>query len=312
MDKFSIPNRLNLAITLSSTIAAIGLLILASHTNSGWIMLFCAVLFSFLNNTNFSLLHEAVHNILQSNPKVNYALGVYLAAFFPTGFTFQRHCHLGHHQRNRSYAEQFDYYRPTDNIIIRYIQWYGILTGLYWCLAPLTTLIYLVIPKTMMKIIERTEESHIASSTGSSAMLKSIENTPSLITRSEILFTFIFQSSLFLLFGITWQAWVLCYSLFAINWSSLQYADHAWSKLDVLNGAWNLKVNKIVRILFLNYHHHLTHHQNPKVSWMHLNSIVDKTIPRPYFRNIYFMMWKGPKPIAEHDSMHSKVLKTCC
>jgi len=312
MQKYPIPNLLNLCIICISTTTAITLLVLASRSHSMWMMLLYAVIFSFINNTNFSLLHEAVHDILHQNAKVNYVLGVFLAAFFPTGFTFQRHCHLGHHQRNRSYAEQFDYYRPTDNRVLRYLQWYGILTGFYWCLAPIITLIYLIAPDIMTKMINKADQLPLATTTGSNAMLKSIGKAPSLRARSEILFTLLFQFSLFFILGVTWQAWLLCYAMFAINWSSLQYADHAWSELDTVNGAWNLRINPLVRALFLNYHHHRAHHQNPRVSWYHLHSLIDQSKPRPSFIRIYLIMWKGPRPISEHETMYNKVLTKCC
>lgn len=312
MQKHSIPNFLNLCIIGVSTITTVIILVLASRSHSLWIMLLYAIIFSFVNNTNFSLLHEAVHDVLHQNSKVNYALGVLLAAYFPTGFTFQRYCHLGHHQRNRSYAEQFDYYRPTDNRVLRYLQWYGILTGLYWCLAPITTLAYLIAPDFMTRIINQSDQSPLATSTGSDAMLKSIGKAPSLQVRGEIFFTLLFQLSLFYCLGVTWQAWLLCYSAFAINWSSLQYADHAWSELDTVNGAWNLRVNPVVRALFLNYHHHHAHHQHPRVSWLHLHSLIDPSKPRPSFLPLYLMMWKGPRPIAEHEIVYKQVLLKCC
>lgn len=312
MQKYSIPNFLNLCIIFFSTITAITLLVLASRSHSIWMMLLYAVIFSFVNNTNFSLLHEAVHDVLYQNAKVNYVFGVFLAAFFPTGFTFQRYCHLGHHQRNRSYAEQFDYYRPTDNRVLRYLQWYGILTGLYWCLAPITTLLYLLVPDVTTKIINKADQSQLATTTGSDAMLKSIGKAPTLRARFEIFFTLLFQLSLFFILGVTWQAWLLCYAIFAINWSSLQYADHAWSELDTVNGAWNLRINPLMRALFLNYHHHRAHHQNPRVSWRYLHSLIDQSKPRPSFLRIYLMMWKGPRPIAEHETMYNKVLTKCC
>lgn len=312
MQKYPIPNFLNLCIICISTVTAITLLILASRTHSVVLMLLYAIAFSFVNNTNFSLLHEAVHDVLHQNTKVNYILGVFLAAFFPTGFTFQRYCHLGHHQRNRSYAEQFDYYRPTDNRVLRYLQWYGILTGLYWCLAPITTLVYFIAPELMIRIVNKADQSHLATTTGSDAMLKSIGKAPICKTRCEILFTLFFQLSLFFILGVTWLAWLLCYTIFAINWSSLQYADHAWSELDTVNGAWNLRINPLVRALFLNYHHHRAHHQNPRVSWRHLHYLIDQSKPRPYFLRIYLMMWKGPRSITEHETMYNKVLTKCC
>ena len=95
------------------------------------------------------------------------------------------------------------------------------------------------------------------------------------------------------------ESFAICYAAFALNWSSLQYADHAWSELDVKEGAWNLRVNKVVQWLFLNYHHHKAHHQHPDVPWVHLHHHVDFSEPRPSFFRIYLSMWRGPRPMPE-------------
>ena len=89
-----IPGVLNIFIFFLSGFISIFLLKSASDTNSYWIVLLCAIGFSFINNTLFSLLHEAVHKVFHSNEKLNYIFGVLVAGFFPTGFTFQRYCHF--------------------------------------------------------------------------------------------------------------------------------------------------------------------------------------------------------------------------
>ena len=72
-------------------------------------------------------------------------------------------------------------------------------------------------------------------------------------------------------------------------------------ELDVRDGAWNLRVNRVVQYIFLNYHHHRAHHQHPDVPWIHLGKFVDFTAPRPSFASIYLSMWKGPRPLPrEH------------
>jgi len=90
----------------------------------------------------------------------------------------------------------------------------------------------------------------------------------------------------------------LC-AAFAVNWSALQYADHAWTERDVRNGAWNLRVNPLVRYLFLNYHHHKAHHQHTNVSWLYLPKYVDYLEHRPSFLSVYWNMWLGPRPYPE-------------
>jgi hypothetical protein len=99
------------------------------------------------------------------------------------------------------------------------------------------------------------------------------------------------------LLHLTLAGWAICYAAFALNWSSLQYTDHAFSKLDVREGAWNLRVNPLTRLLFLNYHHHLAHHQHPQVPWIHLGRYVDPAEERPSFWAIYWRMWRGPQPL---------------
>ncbi len=64
--------------------------------------------------------------------------------------------------------------------------------------------------------------------------------------------------------------WLACYWAFALNWSSLQYTDHAWSPRDVHEGAWNLRFRPITQAIFLNYNLHLVHHRDPTIPWIDL------------------------------------------
>jgi fatty acid desaturase len=255
--------------------------------------------FSFVNNTIFSLLHESVHGIFHRNRHANEWGGRIGAAFFPTALTFQRIFHLRHHRNNRTEVEQFDYLRPTDNRVMKYAQWYAILTGLYWLASPLGMLIYLLWPGAFRVKWLRAEDSRLAQQTAADAMLEGFDHAPAGRIRLEILFTLLVQAALVWLAQATWQGWLLCYAAFAVNWSSLQYADHAWSELDVREGAWNLRVNKLVQWIFLNYHHHKAHHQHPEVSWLHLSEHVDFTEPRPSFFKIWLSMWRGPRPLPK-------------
>src|SRR5262245_53872909 len=156
--RLPLPGVLNISLSLITGASALALLWIASHTNSWVVRLVSAFVFSYVNNTLFSLLHEAVHGVFHSNRAINNAYGRVLAAFFPTGFRFQQLCHLGHHRRNRTEPELFDYYRPGDNMFMKYFQWYGILTGLYWTLSPLGCLVYLFCPWIMRISVIRDKE----------------------------------------------------------------------------------------------------------------------------------------------------------
>jgi len=287
----SVPGRLNIVLSLLAAASACALLWIVSH--SSWLVRIAgAVAFSYVNNTLFSLLHESVHGVFHRSERVNDWFGRWLAAFFPTSFTLQRYFHLGHHRRNRSEAERFDYIAPGESALLKKAEWYGILTGLYWLCPPLSCALFLFGAL-------HTSNTMWSRQTGVDAMVDGVEQLPGVAVRIEILFAALWQLALFLALGLQWSAWLLCYAAFAVNWSSLQYADHAWSPLDAARGAWNLRVNPLVRWLFLNYHHHRAHHENPKVPWIHLPQLVDRAEPRPSFLRMYLSMWRGPRSLGD-------------
>ena len=287
-----IPGTLNAVLTIVAASACCGALWFASH-GTPWQMALAAIAFSFVNNTMFSLLHESVHGIAHANRRANEALGTFAATFFPTSLSLQRVFHLAHHARNRTEDEQFDYIRPGDRPLLKRAQWYAILTGLYWVFVPLGGLAYLVWPPAFR--IARGDAS--ASQTGAASMFRHLDDAPRTRIRLELLFTIAAQAAMFVALDLNATGWLLCYAAFAIHWSSLQYTDHAFSKLDVRDGAWNLRVNPLTRALFLNYHHHLAHHRHPQVPWLHLGDYVDPNEPRPSFWRIYLAMWRGPRPL---------------
>jgi len=298
-----IPGVLNLVLLPVMIAVLCGLLWLVSHTSSWLVLVLAAIAFSFFNNTMFSLLHESVHGIFHGNRTVNEWCGRLASAFFPTALEFQRIFHLGHHQRNRTEVEQFDYYRPEDNKIMKYLQWYGILTGIYWVFSPAGCLIYLLCPWSFKIPFLSGSSSQVAKQSGARAMLSGFEHANGNRIRLEILFSILVQIMLFIALDLTFLGWACCYAAFAVNWSSLQYADHAWSELHVYDGAWNLKVNPIVQFIFLNYHHHRAHHQHPSVPWLHLHRYVDKAEDRPAFIKVYLSMWRGPRPLPDNEQV---------
>jgi fatty acid desaturase len=296
----SIPGALNIGLSVLAAGSSLLLLWCGSHAR-GWAWaLAAAIAFSYINNTTFALLHESVHGLFHPHRAINEWFGRFNAALFPTSLSFQRICHLGHHRRNRGPAELFDYYKPGDSKFLKYVQWYGILTGVYWVLLPLACLLYLLCPWILRMPLLRQADSKIAQQTGADAMLAGFENAPAGRIRGEILLTLLVQCAFLYGLHLTLAGWLLCYGCFAVNWSSLQYADHAWSVLDARDGAWNLKVNKAVQYIFLNYHHHLTHHQDPHISWLHLPKYTELSPERPSFLKIYLEMWMGPKPYPSH------------
>lgn len=291
----AIPARLNELLLLAAAIASGALLVVASHADAVWVRIAAALAFSFSANTLFSLLHEAVHGILHPDAAMNRWLGRFAAAWFPTSLALQRGFHLTHHRNNRSPSERFDYIEAGDIAWLKRLQWYGILTGLYWVVTQFGLLVWLCAPVLLRVPILRRAGSRTAEQTSARAYLAVFDAIDSRVARLELLASLAFQVSLFFALDLDAAGWVLCYAAFAIHWSALQYADHAFSPLDAHDGAWNLRVNPVSRALFLNYHYHRAHHRNPTTPWLHLRGLVDPAEPRPSFLRVWLSMWRGPR-----------------
>jgi fatty acid desaturase len=286
---------LNIIINILALTTSIYSLYLASHAGHWVHFLMAVIVFSYTNNTLFALLHESVHRIYSSKGWVNECAGILNGAMFPTGLTFQRICHLGHHLRNRTDHEMFDMYYPDDNLFLKRAQFYSILTGIYWITIPLGWLIYLFIPWSYRLL---KSENKAIKHTGAIMLHPFIDHPKKWRIRFELVFVIFFHIFLLKVFQLNFLSTFICYWVFGLVWGSLQYADHAWSPRDVLKGAWNLKTNPITRAFFLNYHFHQVHHMNPKLPWNHLPAHVESGSPSPSFWKIYLEMWKGPRPAS--------------
>lgn len=292
----SIPGTLNIALVLAAGGAACGLLWYVAHTDD-WIgRVLGAIAFSYVANTIFSLLHEAVHRHFHADATINEAFGILCAAFFPTSLMFQRVVHFGHHRRNRTDWELFEHYQPGVPRYKTLFRLYCLLTGFFWMSAPLGCAIYLF---TGPFFYSHLFQHVICRWYGFEPMVTDLARVLGWRMRGEIVFALLFQALLVMALDLTLLAWCLCYGAFALNWCSLQYADHAWTKRDIVEGASNLRVNRAMQWIFLNYHHHLAHHRHPEVAWIHLPKLVDPSQPRPSFLGTYLRLWRGPTPTAE-------------
>ena len=129
-------NNKNLLISSGLFILMIFLLWFGSYFQ-GLSIVIAGLIFSFLMLTNYAMMHEAMHYSLHSNSSKNYYVGVGLSWLFPVSFTFMATSHQVHHKFNRTDHEMFDYYYETDNKVVKYLQWYSILIGIYTPIIPL-------------------------------------------------------------------------------------------------------------------------------------------------------------------------------
>ena len=283
---------INIVILVSAGSGCVACLWVASQSFPLPLRIAAAIAFSFLANTVFSLMHEAVHGSFHPDRRRNELGGRIAAAFFPTAFSLQRAFHLSHHRNNRSEVERFDYYSKSDVHVLKVLQWYGVLTGIYWITSPLFCVIYALTADIIPWSRLCGDGNQFSNQTSARPFLESLAEVPISLVRLDVALSASVQILIILVFDVSLLGWCLCYGLFALNWSSLQYADHAFSRLDRQEGAWNLKVSRLIRLLFLNYHYHLGHHRNPSIGWARLPGTVRPHDPQlPYWR-VLLCMWE--------------------
>ncbi len=305
-EKYLIPEGKNILYFFTVLPVIWALLWIGSH--GSWVyMLFAAWLFSLVNNLPFVLMHEAVHDVFSSNKFRNELFGNLCAATFPTSFTMQRIAHVGHHRRNRTDQELYDYYLPTQSRSLRNFWLYsGNLLGLYWFCIPLSNLIYVLAPSIYTSPWFVNGPAKVL---GFEPYVREIAQHSKIRIWFECVFGFAYQAAVWWMLDLNWQGWLLCHWAFALHWSALQYVDHAWSPRDIINGAWNLKVLPISRALALNFHYHLVHHRYPSVPWVYLPKLVDPEEPQPTFWSIYFSLWGGVRPAPPMSGQDAMVVQ---
>jgi fatty acid desaturase len=287
-----IPNRVNLALLLLVFAAASTLLWLGSRAPTWPITFAIGVAFSYVLLSNYALLHEATHLNLHDNLAANYWLGVWAGILFPVPFTLIHLTHQGHHLRNRTDAEMFDCYYATDNRLYKYWIWYGTLTGWFWPLVPMGAVLLAVLPRSLYtRLFTRPPWSNPS--------LESLTNDALWRIRFECLLIVTVWALLFSVLDLRWPAVLVSYACFSFNWSTRQYVSHAFTTRHVIDGALNLKHNRVMEKILLNSHWDLNHHRHPDVSWYYLPQLSSTLESRPSYRRHYWQQWLGPRMTSE-------------
>jgi fatty acid desaturase len=289
---FPIPDRLNVWLSGMGFAAAAALLWAGSlRPEWGW-ALGTGIVFSYAMLFVYSLIHQAQHDCLHSKEAWNYGLGAMLSLLFPAPFTMIRTTHQGHHLRNRTDHEMFDQYYPTDNRFLKVAQFYCILIGLFWPVIPIGGLLAAISPRIFrLPVFQRGRNT--------SYLLGDIRPEQTTAIRLEMLLIVLLFAGLFALFRLRWENVLIMYGCFAVNWSTRQYVSHAFTRRDIIDGALNLRTNRLMSLLLLNGEWDLNHHRYPMVAWPHLPALSSPGEERVNYGQQYWRQWLGPKLCTE-------------
>jgi fatty acid desaturase len=288
-----IPNRLNLAIVAGLLLAIAACIVTVSRIDSGWPLALLATAFGILMNSVYAIVHEAEHAMLFSNRRWNDGVGVFMALFFPAPFHLIRQGHLGHHLRNRSDDEAFDFYFAEDHKLWKILVLYGILTGFYYVVVVLSNVVFLLLPF-------RDDKRYWHVDQASTAFMESLDPRFGLIIRLECAAVIALHVGLVWLLNIPVIHYLVMYAGFGLMWSAMQYVHHYGTERHVTRGARNLWIWKPLDLLWLNHNWHLTHHTHPWVPWVHLpRTEVEGNPQRGFLPAAYLKMWRGPRLAPE-------------
>jgi len=291
--RFAIPGRLNLLLVAVQMSAALAILAAASRAHNRYLLAALAIVFAFVMQMGFCLAHEAVHRKLHPNRTVNIGAGVFAFALFPGSLHFFEVAHLLHHRRNRSNDELEDYVLPGEIPWIKRIMYYLLISGLFWLMLPVSSVIVAMIPRSRMSLPDPDENAGAFRK-----FVQFLNGVKPGRVRRDLLVTAAVWATAFPLLHLRLTAVAVCYASFGFSWASQQYIYHVRTPRHAVLGALDLKLWRPLRWLYLNFNYHLTHHLAVWVPWNHLPAIAARQPERGYLTT-YWHLWQPPESLEE-------------
>ncbi len=292
-DRFPIPARLNLAIALAQLLVLCAILWGAGQAGSWWAVALLSLAYGVAMNSGYATLHEAEHGIFHPVRWVNETAGAVLALFFPAPFHLLRQGHIGHHMRNRSDDEAFDYYFEGENAAWKRLQFYGILTGMFWAVIVLGNLLAAVYPAILKQKKLRFDRATLA-------LQESLNPRHDGLIRLEAWCALLLHAALMYFWQIPPARYAAVLFGFGFMWSAMQYAHHFGTVRHVRRGTRNLRTFALLDLVWLNHNWHLNHHLRPTIPWIYLPKIFEhRDRSRGSVVAAYLKMWRGPRFTSE-------------
>lgn len=289
MKDHPIPSRLNLILVILVGVLLLALLFATTFVSSIAGLGALAVAYAIIMNTGYALIHEAEHGLLHHNPMLNVMGGILLSLFFPAPYHLIRQGHIGHHVRNRSDDEAFDLYFDGDNPVWKWMQLFGILTGLFWVVIALSNFVTAVSPSII-------RQRRVSFDRPTAAFQESLNPDYEGAIRWESIAVLSFHGVLIGVVGVPVVSLLVLLASFGFLWSTLQYVHHFGTIRDVEKGARNLRTFRWLDLIWLNHNWHLNHHVSPTTPWVYLPFLhAGEEYRRTGLLKAYLRMWRGPR-----------------
>lgn len=282
----------NLAV-LGLQIGAWAALLTLMDRGPWWGQLAGLVLFLWVMQGLFSMMHEFFHGNAHRDPQINHGMGLVGALIFGSSATLHRINHWGHHVRNRTSAERGEFVHQGEGTLQKTLLYYFATMGGLWIGGFVFPILSIALPYSAARWLMRKPEFNTYT-----AAFEQFKPADWAWMRLEGALLLIFWS--LVLWVGPWQPLtvVVAYGALAYHWSVLQWIYHLNTPLDVVEGAYNLRLPTPVRWLWLNFNYNLTHHRNPSLAWQDLPAHTDLAETQPLWYR-YLLMWRPPRPFPE-------------
>ena len=259
------------------------------------------------NNSFWSLIHEAIHDLFNPSLRVNEAVGRFLSVLFGSPFRLLRLSHLMHHTFNRTPQEATGVYDPQETSMSRAgIGYYGQILGGLFLLEALSPLLF-YLPR---RLLGRIEQSVAKRSSLNGWLVRNLmkDNGVSQIRKDYTLILSFFALSV-VCYG---KYWVLLVFILLSRGFLISFLDNVYHYRTPVNDvpyALNLRLPYFISKILLYFNLHGIHHDDPTIPWIHIPQFF--ALDKEQFGGIFFTealaQLAGPIPISELPESRSIV-----
>jgi len=221
-----------------------------------------------LNNSFWSIIHEAIHAKLHPRARVNERLGRVLGVLYGAPYALLETGHLLHHRYSRTPRERTEVYDPARTSWWRAAAGYypRLLGGLY--LMELVSVSLAVLSENRLRSIARNLD---RPDTVLGELLARVASRFAQF-RVDSAAILIVHSAAFCAYGV--HAWMLAAALGA-RALFVSFADNSYhygTRLDASAEALDLRLPRALETLLLAFNLHGTHHREPGAGWRELRA----------------------------------------